>query len=167
MLGGVLVSDADRERTVRRLRAGHLDGALGGETFEHRVEAALHARRREQLEALTADLPRRRRAVRDALSTLLAGQEDPWPDAVPVTPPGWLDPPVVLGRSRSCDVRLGDATVSARHLELRPLTRRDRWLAIDLGSLNGTWIHDHRVGRVVIAPGDVLLLGGQAVRVDA
>jgi hypothetical protein len=57
-------SDADRERTVERLRRGAAEGRLEPEELEERVEAALAARTRRELEPLTADLPSDRRARR-------------------------------------------------------------------------------------------------------
>ena len=163
----VLASDADRERTVRRLRARHVEGLLGRDTFERRVEAALRARRRDQLDALLADLPRAGTALREAVTTFLGGRPDPGAGALEVALPAWAAPPLVLGRSRSCDVLVADATVSARHLELRSLDDHRRWLAVDLGSLNGTWLHDRRIGRTVVQPGDVLVLGETPVRFAA
>lgn len=53
--------------------------------------------------------------------------------------------------------------MSRRHLELRP-AGDGRWLALDAGSLNGTWLLDRRVGRVMVRPGDELWLGSCAVR---
>jgi pSer/pThr/pTyr-binding forkhead associated (FHA) protein len=70
---------------------------------------------------------------------------------------------VVVGRSPRCDVVLDEPTVSRRHLELRP-AGDGRWLALDVGSLNGTWMLERRVGRVMVRPGDELWLGSCPVR---
>jgi hypothetical protein len=51
------VSDADRERTVRLLERHHVDGRLTWEEFSERMEAAFHARTREDLRRTLADLP--------------------------------------------------------------------------------------------------------------
>jgi pSer/pThr/pTyr-binding forkhead associated (FHA) protein len=64
---------------------------------------------------------------------------------------------VVIGRSSSCDVTLGEPTISRRHLELRALD--ESWLAVDLGSTNGTWLLGQRLGRARVLPGDELVLG--------
>lgn len=64
---------------------------------------------------------------------------------------------VVVGRSRDCDVVLGDPNVSRRHAELRPEGRG--WLVLDLGSTNGVKVNGRRVERAVLAPGDRITLG--------
>lgn len=54
---------------------------------------------------------------------------------------------VLIGRSRDCDVRLPDATVSRRHclIELEPY---GVWVR-DLESLNGTYLNGLRLGKKV------------------
>jgi hypothetical protein len=54
-----LASDREREATVLRLRAAHLEGRIGTEEFEERVGRAQSATTRAELEALEADLPER------------------------------------------------------------------------------------------------------------
>ena len=52
----------------------------------------------------------------------------------------------IVGRSRSCSVRLtGDATVSRQHC-LIEMDRRGVWVQ-DLGSLNGTLINGNKISR--------------------
>jgi pSer/pThr/pTyr-binding forkhead associated (FHA) protein len=75
------------------------------------------------------------------------------------------DGPVLVGRSHRCDVVLEHPTVSRRHLELRPAGEGE-WLATDVGSLNGTWLQNRRVGRAIVVPGDELWLGSCPVRLD-
>ena len=48
-----------------------------------------------------------------------------------------------IGRSRECDVVLGDSNVSRRHAEIRPLG--DGWTITDLGSTNGVKVNSHAV----------------------
>jgi hypothetical protein len=55
----VLASDREREATVLRLRAAHLEGRLDTDEFEARVGRAEGARTRAELEAIEADLPER------------------------------------------------------------------------------------------------------------
>ena len=57
---------------------------------------------------------------------------------------------IVVGRSRGCDVVMPQPTVSRQHLELRALD--GAWLAVDLGSSNGTWLMGRRVGRARVTP---------------
>jgi predicted component of type VI protein secretion system len=70
-----------------------------------------------------------------------------------------LTPPVVVGRSRSADVTIGQPLVSRRHCEI---TEGDENLLIveDLGSLNGTFVGDTRITEpVYLEPGDYLTIG--------
>jgi hypothetical protein len=62
--GAIRAADADRERTVERLRRAAAEGRLEPDELEERVEGALGARTRGELEPLTADLPSERRARR-------------------------------------------------------------------------------------------------------
>src|SRR5262245_5378038 len=54
---GIRASDAEREKTVAQLNQHHVDGRLDAEEFSDRVEAALAARTRGELDALLTDLP--------------------------------------------------------------------------------------------------------------
>jgi hypothetical protein len=55
----VLASDREREATVLRLRAAHLEGRIETDEFEERVSRAEAARTRADLDAIEADLPER------------------------------------------------------------------------------------------------------------
>jgi hypothetical protein len=146
------VSDRDRERAVALLRARCVEGYLSVETFEHRLGRVLRARSAAELRVLLADVSRKGRT---------------WPRwrhrssarAAPVALPA--EGRIVVGPSRGCDVVMPAPTVSRRHLELRALD--GAWLAVDLGSSNGTWLMGRRVGRARVAPGDELVLGDLAV----
>jgi hypothetical protein len=145
-------SDRDRERAVALLRERCVEGYLSVETFEHRLGRVLRARSLAELRVLVADVARHRRT---------------WPRwrrartarAAPVTLPA--QGTIVVGRSRGCDVVMPQPTVSRHHLELRALD--GAWLAVDLGSSNGTWLMGRRVGRARVTPGDELMLGDCAV----
>ena len=64
----------------------------------------------------------------------------------------------VLGRSRDCDVVLGDSNVSRHHAEIRPAGAG--WTVADLGSTNGVRVNGRpATGAVPLAPGDRLELG--------
>ncbi|GAA3213784.1 hypothetical protein GCM10020256_14120 [Streptomyces thermocoprophilus] len=58
------LSDAERDRALKALRDGAAVGRLSHDTFLHRMELALAARRSEELAALTADLPKENRVSR-------------------------------------------------------------------------------------------------------
>lgn len=75
-------------------------------------------------------------------------------------PPLSLDAPrIVIGRSRSSDVRLPDPSVSGRHATIRQ--RGAEYLLLDEGSTNGTFLDGRR-----LSPGSPVLLGRKtAVRV--
>jgi hypothetical protein len=140
-------SDRDRDRAVALLRARCAEGYLSMETFEHRIGRALAARTVAQLRELVADIGRarrpwlrRRRRGEPAAELALPAQGT-----------------IVVGRSSGCDVVVGEPTVSRRHLELRAIDRG--WLAVDLGSTNGTWLMGRRVGRARVVAGDELILG--------
>ena len=57
---GLRASDADREQVVDVLRESAGEGRLDADELEQRLEAAYSARTFAELDALTADLPRRR-----------------------------------------------------------------------------------------------------------
>jgi len=68
----------------------------------------------------------------------------------------------VIGRAGSCDVTVGDGTMSRSH----GILMRDmggNWVFQDLGSKNGSWVNDHRVVEanrsVPVSYGDELRLG--------
>lgn len=71
-----------------------------------------------------------------------------------------------LGRLESLEVVLTDASVSRRHAEVEYLN--GVWVVRDLGSTNGTFLNQVRVGRVDqrLKAGDVLQCGNVALRVE-
>ncbi|HKE80625.1 MAG TPA: DUF1707 and FHA domain-containing protein [Solirubrobacteraceae bacterium] len=149
-------SDRDRDRAVALLQARCAEGYLSVETFEHRLGLALAARTSAQLRALVADIVRIRR--RPWLRALARGR----PLAAVALP---AEGTAVVGRSRRCDVVVTEPTVSRRHVELRALD--GSWLAVDLGSTNGTWLLGRRIGRARVVAGDELVLGDCPVVLDA
>jgi hypothetical protein len=150
-------SDRDREQALDVLRRRCAEGYLSVDTFERRVEQTFAARTVGELRRVVADVSRERsrRRFRRASRPAVA--------AVPVVlrETG----PVLVGRSRRCDVVVEHPTVSRRHLELRPAGPGE-WLALDVGSLNGTWRDDRRIGRAIVVPGDELWLGSCPIRLD-
>lgn len=51
---------------------------------------------------------------------------------------------VLIGRAPSCTLVLDDDYASGRHARIFP--HDGRWFVEDLGSTNGSWLGDHRVG---------------------
>lgn len=68
-----------------------------------------------------------------------------------------VEPPAVIGRQRDCQIVVSDASVSRRHAELR--TSFGKWLAIDLGSTNGTKVNGDPERERELAHGDRLTVG--------
>jgi hypothetical protein len=151
-------SDRDREAALALLRDRCARGYLSVDTFERRVERTFAARTVSELRGVVADVTAGDSWLRRALPRF---RRLPAARAVPVALPA--AGPILVGRSRRCDVVLEDPTVSRRHLELRP-AGDGQWTAVDVGSLNGTWRHNRRVGRTVVVPGDELWLGSCPIR---
>jgi predicted component of type VI protein secretion system len=71
----------------------------------------------------------------------------------------------VLGRSRDCDIVLGDANVSRHHAEIRPAG--EGWTIADLGSTNGVVVNGRPArGAVALAGGDQVELGTSTLRFE-
>lgn len=69
-----------------------------------------------------------------------------------------LDQPVTsAGRDTRSDIFLDDVTVSRRHLEFR--CENGKVTAVDLGSLNGTYLNRQPVESAVLANGDEVQIG--------
>lgn len=124
------------------------------------MACAHRARTQGELAALLADVLLR--PVATPLTRLRDALVRPRGPALPVLLPAAGQPPLVLGRHPDCDVVLDDPTVSRRHLAVRPA--EDGWIARDLGSRNGSWLGEARLGRARVVPGDELVLGETLVR---
>ena len=157
-MGAMRGSDRDRDWAAGKLRAAYEHGYVSVWTLEHRLNRVHAARTVGELRTLVSDLPAH--PVVERVRRLVRRDAAPW--AVEVELPYSPDLPVILGRSRHCDVVLRDPSVSRRHLELRML-EHGQWIALDLGTTNGTWFLGRRVGRVVVGAGDELLLGACAI----
>jgi Protein of unknown function (DUF3662)/FHA domain len=71
----------------------------------------------------------------------------------------------VIGRSRDCDIVLGDSNVSRRHAEVRP--DDDGWTIVDLDSTNGVTVNGRRIrGAVPLRGGERIELGTAKVRFE-
>ena len=70
-----------------------------------------------------------------------------------------------VGRHDDCVIRIRSSQVSRRHCEI--FEADDRLVVRDLGSSNGTFVNGLRVlGQQPLKPGDVITIGGVALRVD-
>ncbi len=153
---------------ARLLGERSVDGSLSADTFAARVERALTARSRAELDDLVADVRRPgplRRAALGAVtwvSRLSADVEATWRAArLPVL--ALPSKSATIGRAPDCDLLLTDTSVSRRHAELR--REDERWLLRDLGSRNGTRVNGARVtGEMEVRPGDQVSIGGVRFR---
>jgi pSer/pThr/pTyr-binding forkhead associated (FHA) protein len=68
---------------------------------------------------------------------------------------------VVLGRSRECELRLGDVDTSRRHAKI--VCEGGRFVLHDLASTNGTFVNGERIERRELEPGDRLQIGANMV----
>jgi hypothetical protein len=64
---------------------------------------------------------------------------------------------VVIGRSKDCDIQLGDPNVSRRHAEVRQ-EGASYWV-VDLDSTNGVEVNGRRLKRAKLEDGDRIVLG--------
>jgi hypothetical protein len=189
-------SDAERDRAVSALRQEFVEGRLSHETFILRMQSALGARNRGQLDGLFTDLPPRpagllarvRAAFRPrdqdrdgAEGNWYPGSHAPrggWGPRAGPGDRGWLPQPApmvfppgsgtrfTIGRTQDCDLRIADLSVSRLHAQLE--RGEDGWLLSDLGSHNGTRVNGWRVREPVpIRPGDVLQFGSAAFVIQA
>ncbi len=72
------------------------------------------------------------------------------------------DKPFVIGREQSCTLTFNKAGVSREHAEISQ--QFGRLIIKDLSSLNGTWVNDYKIDRVILEDGDVIKIGeGQLV----
>ncbi len=71
---------------------------------------------------------------------------------------------VTIGRDAVNDVVVDDLLASRRHAELH--RRNGRWVLVDLGSSNGTFVNGQRVGQQEIGPDDVVGIGHALLHLD-
>jgi len=74
-------------------------------------------------------------------------------------------PPVLVGQSPACDLRLADRAVSRRHVRLEIVGGRLR--LTDLGSRNGTFVDAVQVIEVLLPPGATVTVGSTVLRVES
>jgi len=73
--------------------------------------------------------------------------------------------PVVMGRSRRCQITIDDGLLSRRHSEIR-LNRSGKAELHDLESTNLTIVNERDVASHELKSGDVILLGETEIRVE-
>ncbi len=74
------------------------------------------------------------------------------------------DAPIVVGRSRDCDITLADGNVSRRHAELA--RGPEGFVIRDLESTNGTLVNGRRVRRATVGAGDDITVGTTTLRIE-
>ena len=74
------------------------------------------------------------------------------------------DVPLVVGRSRDCDIAVDDPNVSRRHAEVRH--EDGAYWIVDLGSTNGVTVNGKRVERARLEPEDAVVLGTTELRFE-
>ncbi|GAB2935695.1 FHA domain-containing protein [Nonomuraea fastidiosa] len=160
-------SDGERDRAIEELKHRAVEGRISHDTFVGRVDQALRARNRHELDELVADLPRRptlRQRLTDAVASLsefTTKIQAAWrrPRLPRLALPDDDRERYVVGRGSSCDLVLTDLTVSRVHAELRR-EGDGAWMLVDLGSLNGTRLNGWRlVGPARVKSGDEVAFG--------
>lgn len=73
-------------------------------------------------------------------------------------------PATVIGRSRQCDIVIGDPNVSRRHCEVR--REGDDHVLIDLDSTNGVTVNGSETKRQALAEGDRVQVGTTVLRFE-
>lgn len=72
---------------------------------------------------------------------------------------------MVIGRSKTADLRLNHASVSGRHCQI---SRVNQYYAIhDLGSRNGTRVNGSRISQAYLSPGDYIQVGEVVLRFES
>ena len=147
------VTQRIRERTIGRLQRGYVDGSLGTQTFERRIDLALRSDAPGVLRQLTNDLPRS--LLQTTKRWLVPPPADPCSS-------GLLEAlatgtATVIGRAPSCDFVICHKSVSRRHAMLA--SDGERMIVTDLGSTNGTFVNGRWISQAEVVPGDRLQLG--------
>ncbi|MEV4613800.1 DUF1707 and FHA domain-containing protein [Kitasatospora sp. NPDC049258] len=167
-------SQAERDRALDVLREGVGSGQLSHDTFIRRMELVLTAKSRAELATVVADLqthgPLARAVLRGVakVSAFKVRVRRTWEtEQLPgLRLPGPGSTRLVIGRQTGSDLRLGDASVSRLHAELR--VEPEGWVLQDLGSSNGTFVNGLRVvGAVLVRPGDQVRFGRLAFHLIA
>jgi len=76
-----------------------------------------------------------------------------------------LELPATVGRGPELGVCINHESISRTHCKLF-LNAHDALTVRDLGSTNGTYVHDERVTQTTLMPGDILQLGSVTLRIE-
>jgi FHA domain/Domain of unknown function (DUF1707) len=160
------VSDAERDVVIGELSERFAEGRLTHDTFAARIDAAMRARLRGELNSLVADFPKPRRFGAAARRFIVGSGRralaavDRWTRKapVPLMLPAGTQRRFTIGREPACDMTLADHTVSRWHATL--VQADGGWLLDDLGSTNGTRVNGWRVSSPTpVSPGDQVSFG--------
>lgn len=69
-----------------------------------------------------------------------------------------------IGTGSNCDIRLKDPLASTLHCRLSRVS--GRWMLEDQASVNGTFVNQRLVHRMVLRPGDEIMVGASAIRCE-
>jgi FHA domain len=160
-----------RRQIERTLNAAYASGLLSEETYTLRIDRLLRRRVIDPV-SLIGDLSFRaqegwRTWFREATTVLRSWRAARRGDPELLLALDWAggeQQELVIGRHYACDVVLTDPSVSRRHARL--VFRDSGWVLQDLASTNGTTVNGATVGRCVVRPGDLLMLGSERLRVD-
>jgi hypothetical protein len=170
-LGGYVLEHARLERLALLSRpdiAFHVDERLS--LGEFGIQARLvHAEQDGHVEPRQGDVGHTMIYGAERLRPLEAGPAPPAPASAIVVVDGRRlvvgRRGAVIGRSRDCDIVLGDANVSRRHAEILPT--EGGWSINDLGSTNGTAVNGRRIrNAVALSGGDRIELGTSELRFE-
>ncbi len=73
--------------------------------------------------------------------------------------------PATVGRDPALDVVINHESISRTHCKLF-LNTHDALTVRDLGSTNGTYVHDERITQTTLMPGDILQVGSITLRIE-
>ena len=76
-----------------------------------------------------------------------------------------LELPTTVGRGPEFGVSINHESISRTHCKLF-LNAHEVLTVRDLGSTNGTYVHDERVTQATLMPGDILQLGSITLRIE-
>lgn len=152
-----------RDEVLELLAEQYTAGNLNPETYELRIDEALHASDDARAAAATWDLPAIGAGLFDRLKARVGGDRACSRLYFDVAGVGYVDladgPRTwSIGRSSANDVLLREPLVSRRHAMVS--SRGGQCTVRDLGSRHGVFLNGRRVVVATLRPGDVLSFAG-------